>query len=740
MDQLQRCRDHAQKFYCDLLIAAEKTLNDALFKQAESSANSQEQRRFYEAMQELKQRGGAMHATFRHAMEQRYQAFRSGNEEERSLEDQIDMDKLSLVQRDELEDEIAISVIVSKSNSRNSEALWKLNRRLAAVRGGRPVNDETNPFGPAEVCHALQTAMSQLSLESKAKIFIYKQLGTIFTISFSKELEALNQLLIEGGILPNLKFSVNKNKAEAPLVFEPQSTTPAAEKMVESQASIASQQQLYQAIRDLQTRSGPRTHTAGGVEFGRIATDGVAGVDSFAGADYTAALSAIHQAEEFLSANALAEPLAIAAVEEQLLSRLNQVAEQTSHQKMTREDADTVDLVGMIFRYMLDDPNLHDSVKSLLSHLHTPYLKLALLDKTFLDNYQHSARLLLNGLAEVGGRWVKEDNDRIVFPKLKAIVESILRGFTDNVSLFDDLLEDLSRYRDGLEKRARMVEKRNTEAQQGLEKLELARQQASDELEERFQKHAVSEPVAELLRKPWTDFLAFNLLRHGDESLTWQSALKVIDGVAISVSSEGARDSREDFHRRQVELEQSVSSGLATMGYDPEASKGLLTALKEAHEMAFKDTENRVPESMPPAPGEVDEADSVVTPGAPKTAGKVAPRTKPTAAKRRQPLQKPTEALTPEEQKTVEKLKEIAFGTWFEFDGEKSRIVLKLAWFSRVTRHYMFVDQTGVKQAVKTQSELAKGLCANTIRIVKPTRKSFMERALGAVLEKLKLA
>ena len=51
----------------------------------------------------------------------------------------------------------------------------------------------------------------------------------------------------------------------------------------------------------------------------------------------------------------------------------------------------------------------------------------------------------------------------------------------------------------------------------------------------------------------------------------------------------------------------------------------------------------------------------------------------------------------------------------------------------------MFVDHTGVKQAVETQYDLAKGMCAGNIRIAEPTRKSFMERALEAVFDKLKL-
>ena len=112
-------------------------------------------------------------------------------------------------------------------------------------------------------------------------------------------------------------------------------------------------------------------------------------------------------------------------------------------------------------------------------------------------------------------------------------------------------------------------------------------------------------------------------------------------------------------------------------------------------------------------------------------------------AKSAAPVKKPVSptlsSLTPEQQSVTKKLEAINFGTWFEFERPKANVQLKLAWFSRVSNHYMFVDQTGVKQSVEKQLDLANGIIAGTIRIVERNKMSFMERALEAVLQKLRI-
>lgn len=750
MELLNNCRDYAHKYYSDLLLAAEKSLADKLFEQAEQSSNDQEQRVYYEAMQQLRARSDAMHDCFRQEQQHIFQLFSAGQNFGRQDHGDVNSSDLTLVNREELEDKLAISVIVSKATSRNSEALWKLNRRLAALRGGRPVSDEYNPFGPAAVCHALQLAIHQLELESRSRFVIYKHLGKILIVSFTKVLTALNDNLSQQGILPNLRFSMAYNTAAASAEPAPAISLPLGDESgsdtkhletntaTESQSSITNQQQIFTAIRSLQASTGLRQARDGGANLKGLATDGTAGnTDTFAPIDYALALSAVQQSQEFLQAVARNKPMSAEKVEERVVTQLQKQSHPDAHHKMANSDANTVDLVGMIFRYILDDENLSDTVKSVLSHLHTPYLKLSLMDSTFLDNYQHDARVLLNSMAEVGGRWVFDDSDRLVLPKLKAIVETILQGFVDDVTIFEQVLEDFLRFRENLEKRSKMVERRNAESQQGMERLEISKQRALDEIDNRLQKSAIPDVSQNSMRKPWADFLAFNLLRHGEKSLTWGAALKVVDGAVWSIEQGKTLDRKEDFRRRQADFDQTVQEGLASIGYDSEASSVLLSCLREAQELAYHAVAINKNEKR-----DHDGARSAVIDSTSSSLAS-ANRENPTASvvaktARKKPLQREIPKLNTKEQQVADTLQNIAFGTWFEFQREHSVERLKLAWYSRVTSHYMFVNRAGIKQTVEFHSDLAKGIAAGSISIVNPEKRSFMERALGAVFGRLK--
>ncbi|MCR8924040.1 DUF1631 domain-containing protein [Dasania sp. GY-MA-18] len=749
MELLNNCREYAHGYYSNLLVAAEKKLIDSLFEHSDAAKSNDEQRFYYEAMQLCRKNSGSMHDAFNQQLNDCYQRFSNGVVASQTPKEAVD--ELSLVNTQKLEDDLAISVIVSKSNSRYSEPLWKLNKRLSVLRSGTPVYDEDNPFAPSMVGEALQAAVNALGLESKARLLVYKQLGKLFIIGFEKPLKQLNEQLSAKGILPNLKF-LAQQQADGGMPSPPVLAEP--DHAHESPASIENQRKMFEAIQAIQAQLGPRTHTAGGVSLGGIATDGDGSAAAFGQMDYALALSAVQQSKEVLQAVTQNRPMPAEQVEKKVVEQLLKQGDEKSRHKMTGADANTVDLVGMIFRYILDDENLSDAVKSLLSHLHTPYLKLALMDKTFIDNYEHSARILINSLADVGGRWVKDEDDKTVLPKIRLVVETILKGFVDDYSIFDRLLEDFQRFRENLEKRSKMVEKRNTESQLGMERLELSRHRAEEEVLVRFESGEIDQQAAAILQKPWTDFLAFNLLRHGDEGSTWQSALKVVDAVVWSIQKKQAVDNKEDFHRRQHEFEASIKEGLLAMGYDPEASKGLLLSLHEAQELAYHQlvldgsaakaepqktnaaSEVSAPKAEPVPESETQKSTEQEPPqtAIQRQQAKMALKAKlaPVAAREK-------EALSETEQQQLDALKDIAFGTWFDFvreDGGRDR--MKLAWYSRVTSNYMFVNNAGVKQAVMTCVELAKGMQAGTIELVVLEKRSFMERAIGAVFNKLK--
>ncbi|HEY3700286.1 MAG TPA: DUF1631 domain-containing protein [Spongiibacteraceae bacterium] len=707
MELLARCRDLALPFYGNLLQSAQNTLRDRLFEQAEKGGSNEDQRCYYDAIQQLKLVTEAMQRAFTAQLQHGYQQFLIGHDED-DIAPPLRAGNLALVAREQLEDELAVSMIVSRASSQHAESLWKLNRRLAVLRGGKKVMDDSNPFGPAKVGLALRQAMNELDVDLKARIFIYKHLGKLLLAVFGKVFESLNATLVDGGVLPNLKFIISKDADVGAAASNAAPTVSAPAPQEEG----GDQRELYNSIiQQLHARAGQlRSGTVSGVSYGGLQAGRDGAAENFLPLDYALILSALQQSPEFHAGAALYRPLPIDRVEQRLFAQLGKQAlggqqkQPGQRSQLGQRDADAVDLVGMVFRFMLDDGKIPDTVKSLLSHLHTPYLKLALLDKTFLENQQHPARLLINRMAETGARWVTDDKERVVLPKLRSIVETILRGFIEDPDLFTHLLEEFNRFREGLDKRAEMVERRNRSAQEGIERLNTAKQRASAEISERIKGFAIPAPIQQLLQKPWTDFLAFNYLRNGESSLSWKAALKVVDGVLWSVQGDGSR-SRDEFQRYQQQLEQSIAEGLRTIGYGSEAGEELLTALRAAQEQAFQGKPVLQPAPEPVAP-------VVIAPV------------------------EPLEQFSAAEEEFADMLRSrVDFGTLFEFDRADERPQLyKLAWFSRVSAHYMFVNQAGIKQRVETLPTLVRGLHAGTIRIVEPEKRSFMERAFSAIL------
>src|SRR5690606_40996119 len=68
-------------------------------------------------------------------------------------------------------------------------------------------------------------------------------------------------------------------------------------------------------------------------------------------------------------------------------------------------DEDVINLVSMLFEFILDDRTLPDSLKALIGRLQIPLLKVAVLDQSFFSRGSHPARRLLNEIATAPTGW-----------------------------------------------------------------------------------------------------------------------------------------------------------------------------------------------------------------------------------------------------------------------------------------------------------------------------------------------
>ena len=77
---------------------------------------------------------------------------------------------------------------------------------------------------------------------------------------------------------------------------------------------------------------------------------------------------------------------------EQLEGLLTRASAKAGKARVVGEvDEDVINLVSMLFEFILDDRTLPDSLKALIGRLQIPMLKVAVIDKTFFSRMARSA-------------------------------------------------------------------------------------------------------------------------------------------------------------------------------------------------------------------------------------------------------------------------------------------------------------------------------------------------------------
>lgn len=650
----------------------EKT-DEQLFRMADKAGNNLDQNRYLQARNELRQQRRDIEKTL---LEQARAAFDNFLAVRATARDAVDRDgdELKLVDNDELEQSIALTAMTRKAGADCSEALYALNQRLSVLNGGHKIGDGGNPVAPAVFADALQAATAPFALDTPSKLVIFKIYDGALMGKLDKLYHLLNHHLKNGGVLANLRYQIRKD--EAPQLPEELAAHT-------SPATLDRQHDLMALVQQLQGAIGV---TRAPVFNPLPAQQIVTGL----------------QPLQDDSAHALVAAATPAAVLETGYAELPQrISRETA--RAAPVDADVIELVGLLFEYVLDDEQLPDSVKALLSYLHTPFLKVALLDKAFFNSPQHPARQLLNGLVAAGERWVEPEGKHRsdVYQQMKTVVQRVLDDFQQDLRLFSQLAFDFNHFLRQHARRVRLAEQRAQQAARGEDTLKEIRQRVENYLRRKLDGIHVPHDVHTLLFEPWANFLAFNLLRFGSDSAQWRAAAAVVDDIVVYLHPQGIDAAALQALRDS--LTQRLGEGFQTVGYDAETGRQLLEALHKAHR-------ERLQLKAAPAP----EAD----------------------------IDAPLHAEAEGDDPLLRTLAQTGFGTWFVFFADRPRreqLQAKLAWSNARTRHYMFVNRLGQQIAVKTAAELAADIRAGRTRILQQqSSQPFFEKALERIVEQLR--
>ena len=427
------------------------------------------------------------------------------------------------------------------------------------------------------------------------------------------------------------------------------------------------------------------------------------------------ALTRLQQQSASTLAQRLQGPQPVEELKVSLQQQLESLSSLPGQQKLADQETDVIDLVGMLFDFILDDDNLPHACKTALSHLHTPYLKVAVQDKALFTQHHHPARRLLNAMAQAGVLYGGEGDERGLLAKIHWAVERVIHDFNGDLQLFDSLLEEFNEFVATLRHKVELRERRAVEAAKGRDRLLGARQQAVAVIQKVLSERQLPGVIHNFLELTWADVLVFILLRHGERSAEWQRAGEVAEQLAWSGTPLDA-EGRTRLQGLRVGLLDELRKGLELLGgYHEDGIRRLLQdivacqhAVQAQQPQLAAQIKTQLPES--PLGAMLGEDAALAEP-----------------IKRDTPLSARTQAL-------IKELQQLEFGTWFEFVQNKETVTLKLSWFSPTTHNYMFVDHSGQRVAVKPIRQLAGEMEKGLARIVAPERSApLVDRALSAI-------
>ncbi len=414
---LLQVRDKAALQLRQGLQALFDNADDTLFEMADTAVSNSEQNFLFEAMRDLRLKRKSIERGY---LDRFYEAFvRVGQSVPMPLPTQLGSD--------ERERTVALDAMVERVLVRDGFSLNHLTLRLSALTG-RALDDRRNPLGPAMLCDYFLQAGRNLGVGIKVKLIILKLFERYVLQDAAQLYGEANQLLMATGVLPELK-TVHRRRAEARPTPSPQGLAgqragQEAQLDANEQAVFASLQSLLSRVRG---RVAPRFESCNPMQPIRTCD----------------LLRLLSHLQHYVPATGEIDEFDLHQQLEQLLTRVS--VKSGTCRKVEGGDEDVINLIAMLFDFILGDRNLPHPLRALIGRMQIPMLKVAVLDKGLFSRSSHPARRLLNEIA-TAAQGASDDCQRdAVYLRVEQIVQRLLNDFDDDPVIFSDLLAELNR-------------------------------------------------------------------------------------------------------------------------------------------------------------------------------------------------------------------------------------------------------------------------------------------------------
>ena len=720
---LDNIRNRSIETLSALVSTLFERIDDTFFELADSAHNNNEQNVYFESMREIRLQRKRVEHSFFTSLELDFRnisAPTTGN-----VSNTID-DALALLDKEDVEIDVAISSMVSRARNEFPTLLLQINTRLSEFLKPNTIQEDNNPLDPQQLVRHFFIACYHFQIGLQSRLIFLKLFDQLVLRHYEQVLLDTNQILIAAGILPNLRAIIRRT---------PSQIRQNNEKFTQKEKESLQQQNTNETDNaGTQNRPSSQNNTH---DFSNTSNNAFSTLQSLLTATRNlqepsvyidSHLPAANQQEVFSLLdniqNAATTPFssvddntAIAALNVGL-NLSNLLKQQKDYQRKINDiDTDIINIVDMIFEFILNQ-NLPPAMALLIGKLQIPVLKSAIKDKAFFNTNQHPARRLLNLIGHVCLGWdhnTTPETDKL-YLQVEAVVNHILKNYTGDHAIFEHAEQQLLSHVKQEEHRSQAMEKRTIAAEEGKAKTEQAKRLITQLVRDRIQGKELPPVVIEFLKTPWQNLLLRALLKEGKSSYAWRSTLQVADDLIWSVQPQKNEASHKRWLKMIPVLLGDIKIGLESIAYKPSDTDKMMSHLWKIHSqmLTHRGTDN------PLRTIKVDLTDQQPA----QTA-----KTKVDARK--------AELKQATINDLLHEVSCLKTGTWFNFiESDEKAIRCKLTTKIRATDCYVFVNRLGAKTKQLTREELAIGLHDKHVIVLNSG--PIIDRAMESIITRLK--
>ncbi len=691
--EIQRVQETVQTGLTDLLTGALDAIDDSLFEHANNARSNNDQNRYFETMREVRIKRKGIEKRFQQALNSLFThpPGSDAGSDESSIQS-ASAESLSLVQNDDLEEEVAVSAMINKARVNFQGTLLQLQKRLTSLYPDQAEDRPVNPLAPEHLCTIFRQACDDLDIQIRERLIVLKHFDRYVISNLGVLLDEANRILIQAGVMPDFRYH-----AENP----EQTVRQTGEAGQDDSSESASDREFFERIRSLLALNRDQK---GIPEYGPSSGE----------VAYIISKKELHemllriphpQSSQDLT-EGMPQPVDLRGLIAELLQR--QPSSDGGKPTLQQTDQDLIDLVSMLFEFILEDRNLSPPIQVLICRLQIPILKVVVNDRSFFSKRTHPARKLLNTLARAGIGWSErsEKNRDRLYNEIHRVVRRILDESECDIQLFDSLHQEFEQFLIRENRKAALVEQRTRESERGRIKSRKAQETVDQLLRRKLTDQRIPENVRNILINGWSRVMFLAYLRDDTEH-RWHQSVRVVDDLLWCLQPLPEKSDRDQWIRVAPALIKQLRTGLEEVSFNSARLDQMMSELKQELTDAFRRQPSEDAPQAPPAEAEADPT--------------------PTAVERQQLVE---DEVMSEHYATID---QISVGDWLEFNLVNGTCFrCRLSAIIEEADCFVFVNRMGLKVMEKTRSELAHEMRRDRLTLL--DQGAFIDRALDAVM------